>query len=159
MSNKLNKKIKQIDSELYEEYNLEEDIGYLLGRAYTEAYRKLIKRFSELNITPQQHLIIVKLLQRGELSQNLLGRLVGMNPATVHGIISRLRARRLLRMRPHPDDQRLVLVSLSDAGRAMAARLSERAIENHRHAFSALGDEEQKLLKSLLKRLFDQEPS
>ena len=44
-----------------ETHSLEESIGYLLGRAYTEGHRNLHKALADLDLTPQQHMIIMKL--------------------------------------------------------------------------------------------------
>src|ERR1035437_10810612 len=87
-------------------HTLDDSIGYLLGRAYTEGHRNLHKELADLDLTPQQHVIIMKLHELGEASQNLLGRSVGMKPVTDHGIISRLSSGGLIEVRGDDADRR-----------------------------------------------------
>ena len=55
---------------------------------------------------------MVKLNEYTELPHNLLGRLVGMDKATMQGVV-RLRDRRLPDSRPDPGDARRTLLSLT----------------------------------------------
>ena len=54
------------------------------------------------------------------MSQNLLGRLTAMDPATIQGVIQRLMARKLIERRADPADKRATLLRLTQAGLALA---------------------------------------
>ena len=50
------------------------------------------------------------------MSQNVLGRLTAMDPATILGVVSRLKRRGLVDSRLDPDDGRRILLRLTDTG-------------------------------------------
>ena len=63
---------------------------------------------------------MVKLHEYHELSQNLLGRLVGMDKATMQGVVRRLKDRGLVDSRPDPGDARRTLLSLTIDGQPLS---------------------------------------
>lgn len=135
-------------------HSLDDSIGYLLGRAYTEGHRNLHKELADLDLTPQQHVIIMKLNELGEASQNLLGRSVGMKRVTVHGIISRLSIGGLIEVRGDHADRRLALLSLSPAGKALVGELVRRAQAAAARSLAALSANEKATLRRILRKLF-----
>lgn len=137
-----------------EVHTLDDSIGYLLGRAYTEGHRNLHKELADLDLTPQQHVIIMKLHELGEASQNLLGRSVGMKPVTVHGIISRLSIGGLIEARGDDADRRLALLSLSPSGKALVAELVRRAQVASAKSLVALSASEKAILRRILRKMF-----
>ena len=132
-------------------------MGYLLGRVFAETHRQCYQELSALDITPQQYVVIMKLLDNGATSQNELGVLVGMKPVTIHGIIRRLSDRGLIETQPHATDQRLRMHSLSAAGKAIVNELVKRVEAVGIRNFSPLNATEQETLRHLLKRLLPQE--
>jgi DNA-binding MarR family transcriptional regulator len=141
-------------SKARDEYRLDEDIGYLLARGFTQAHRNLYRRLSDLDLTPRQYVILIKLHESGEASQNRLGRLVGMKPVTIHGVIQRLIARGLIETRYDETDQRLSLHSLSAAGRAIVPELMARARRGLEQTLRPLSSDEQAAIRRMLKKLF-----
>ena len=137
-----------------ESHSLDDRIGYLLGRAYSEGNRNLHKELADLDITPQQYVLIMKLSELGEASQNLLGRLIGMKPVTVHGIISRLSTGGLIEVRGDDADRRLALLSLSPAGMALVGELSRRAQVAAAKSLAPLTASERTALQRILRKLF-----
>jgi DNA-binding MarR family transcriptional regulator len=137
-----------------ETHCLDESIGYLLGRAYTEGHRNLHKGLADLDLTPQQYVIVMKLNELGEASQNLLGRSVGMKRVTVHGIISRLSTGGLIEVRGDDADRRLALLSLSPAGKALVGELAHRAQVAAAKSLASLSANEKAILGRILKKLF-----
>lgn len=135
-------------------HSLDHSIGYLLGRAYTEGHRNLHKELADLDLTPQQHVIIMKLNELGEASQNLLGRSVGMKRVTVHGIISRLSTGGLIEVRGDDADRRLALLSLSPAGKALVGKLVRRAQAAAAKSLASLSADEKATLRRILRKLF-----
>ncbi len=134
-------------------YRLEDQTGYLLGRASSVGYRNLSQRISDLGITPPQHSVIMKLYAEGEVSQNSLGRQVGMEPATIHGIVKRLSARGVLSIRPAEEDKRRMLATLTDQGRVLADELALRSEEGTAATIAPLTPEEVAELNSLLQKI------
>ena len=81
-------------------YRIEEQVGYLLRRAHQRASAIFQVNIGDPNITPTQYSSMVKLNEYTELSQNLLGRLVGMDKATMQGVVRRLKDRKLVELAP-----------------------------------------------------------
>jgi DNA-binding MarR family transcriptional regulator len=98
---------------------------------------------------------LARLYERGTLSQNLLGRLVAMEPANIRDVVLRLKKRRLIMTRRAPDDGRLILVSLTASGMALVTKLLPIEIECTAKTLAALNANEKKLLYELLGRLAD----
>jgi MarR family transcriptional regulator, lower aerobic nicotinate degradation pathway regulator len=109
------------------EYVLEEQIGFLMRRAHQRHVAIFQRIMGESGITPTQFAAMSKLANGEEISQNQLGRLTAMDPATIMGVITRLVQRGLVERIPDPDDQRRVLIRLSDAGLEMMPDLFEKA--------------------------------
>src|SRR6201999_1401221 len=105
-------------------YRIEEQIGYLLRRAHQRASSIFQTHIGDPNITPTQYSSMVKLNEYRELSQNLLGRLVGMDKATMQGVVRRLKERGLVDSRPDPGDARRTLLSLTSEGERVTAKLT-----------------------------------
>ena len=116
-------------------YVLEEQVGFLLRCAHqsaTEDFNAVMGRFA---VTPTQFAALAKLDDLGSVSQNQLGRLTRMDPATISGVVGRLIGRGFVRQSPHAHDARLVLLALTPPGRtavremkAIAAEVSQRTL-------------------------------
>lgn len=134
-------------------YAVEHQIGYLLRRAHQRATALFQANIGDPGTTPTQFTSMVKLGERGELSQNHLGRLVGMDKATTQGVVRRLRDRDLIAARPDPDDARRTLLRLTAEGEAMLARLIANGPRVSAETLKPLDAAEQRTLLGLLSRL------
>ncbi len=134
-------------------YRLEAQIGHLLRRAHQRATAIFQAEIGDANVTPTQFAALVRLLEAGETSQNRLGRLTAMDPATIQGVTRRLVERRLIESRPDPDDRRRTLLRLTEGGRALVARLLPNGPRVSAATLAPLDAAEQRTLLALLKRL------
>ncbi|MFQ5468233.1 MAG: MarR family winged helix-turn-helix transcriptional regulator [Kiloniellaceae bacterium] len=130
---------------------LDEQIGLLIRRAHQRATAIFAMALAGARLTPAQYFAMARLRERGELSQNFLGRLSAMDPATIQGVIKRLRDRGFIRRRPDPSDRRRMILSLTPAGVATVDNLSEAVNGASTHLMAALAADEQMQLLSLLK--------
>ena len=95
-------------------YQLEAQIGYklrLANQRHLEIFSRLITDF-----TPTQFSVLVRLNDVGAVSQNQLGRLVGMDAATTKGVVNRLVDKGLVKTRPDGADMRRLVISLTGEG-------------------------------------------
>jgi len=136
-------------------YRLEDQVGFLLRRAYQRASSNLVERIGPYDLTAPQFATLARLYERGTLSQNLLGRLVAMEPANIRDVVLRLKKRRLIMTRRDPEDGRLILVSLTPAGLSLVEKLLPIEIECTSRTLAALNANEKRLLYDLLGRLAD----
>jgi DNA-binding MarR family transcriptional regulator len=134
-------------------YMLEEQVGHLLRRAHQRATALFLEVMDEIEITPTQYAALVKIADRGEISQNHLGRLIAMDPATSQGVIRRLEARGLITLRADPDDRRRTLLSLSAAGRRLLPAAIARGRAITAGTLAPLDAGERAVFLGLLKKL------
>jgi DNA-binding MarR family transcriptional regulator len=136
-------------------YRLEDQVGFLLRRAYQRASSNLIDRIGPYDLTAPQFATLARLYERGTLSQNLLGRLVAMEPANIRDVVLRLKRRRLVMTRRDPDDGRLILASLTPSGMSLVEELLPIEIECTARTLAKFNANEKTLLYDLLGRLAD----
>lgn len=134
-------------------YELEAQIGHLLRRAHQRATSLFLASMQEHQLTPTQWAALVKLSDEDALSQNHLGRLTAMDPATIQGVIRRLAARNLICRAEDQNDRRRAVLRLTDQGRALVDQLFATAAGVSRETLSPLSAEEQAIFLKLLRRL------
>jgi DNA-binding MarR family transcriptional regulator len=136
-----------------EPYVLEAQIGHLLRRAHQRHVAIFLAAMGEDGPTPTQFAALVKLSDAGELSQNRLGRLTAMDPATIKGVMSRLIARGFVESAADPNDQRRITLRLSATGRALVSGLLDKGRAATLATLAPLSPQEQRRLVALLRRI------
>jgi DNA-binding MarR family transcriptional regulator len=136
-----------------DEYRLDDQIGHLLRRAYQAASANLTTRLERHALTPMQFAVLARLRERAPVSQNLLGRLVAMEPANIRDVILRLKKRGLVRAERDGADRRLILLSLSTAGAALVETLLPLSRESTAATLRPLNAREGEMLRDLLRRV------
>ncbi len=97
---------------------------YSTGLAMNKVYRKLLRR---LDLTYPQYLVMLVLWEQDGHDRVRIGARLFLDSATLTPLLKRLEAAGLVaRARSHADE-RQVVVSLTDAGRAMAKRTPPRS--------------------------------
>ena len=104
------------------DYRLEDQIGFKLRLAN----QKHLEVFSR---TPTQFAVLAKLNETGSISQNHLGRLVGMDAATTKGVVDRLKKKGFLVSAQSQKDLRRLEISLTPEGQMFTIK----TIANARH--------------------------
>lgn len=134
-------------------YSLEKQVGFILRRAHQRATDIFNTVMAGFDITPRQFAALAKLHDLGPTSQNQLGRLVAMDPATMVGVAGRLTKRGLVRQSPDPGDARLVLLELTGEGRQLFAAMKAQGVEVSRRTLAPLTAEEAEMLVRLLGKM------
>ncbi len=135
------------------DYRLDEQVGFLMRRAQQRHIAIFQRIMGDDGPTPTQFAAMSKLANGEEISQNHLGRMTAMDPATIKGVIARLAERGLVERLPDPDDQRRLLVRLSPAGREAMPGLLDKAKAITAATLAPLSREEAERLLALLTRL------
>lgn len=132
-------------------YELDNQIGYLLRLAN----QRHLEIFSDHmpSLTPTQFSVLARLFEVGELSQNELGRRVGIDAATTNGVIERLVRKELIHSKADINDKRRLCISLTTQGLETTEKsiLKARAI-THETVGNLTATEATRLL-ALLKKL------
>lgn len=104
-------------------YAVEDQVGFLLRRAHQRHAALFLEGMAEVaELTPTQFTALIKTVELGRVTQNALGRLAAMDPATIQGVVRRLIARGLVRRTPDPMDRRTVVLTPTAEGIALAGR-------------------------------------
>lgn len=103
-------------------YVLDAQVGYLM-RLATQRHAAIFQAHMKADLTPTQFAVLVRLAQVGPSSQNRLGRLAGLDAATVKGVVDRLVAKGLVALHEDATDMRRRRLSLSEEGVAMMPTL------------------------------------
>jgi MarR family transcriptional regulator, lower aerobic nicotinate degradation pathway regulator len=132
-------------------YQLEDQVGFKLRLANQRHLEIFNRRMPD--ITPTQFAVLAKLRDEVKISQNQLGRLVGMDAATTKGVVDRLRKKGLVQSSPSATDMRRLEISLTDAGVAFAADAVETALDISAETVGNLTPREVERLLTLLDKL------
>lgn len=134
------------------DYVLDEQVGFLLRKA-NQRHRRIFSAASDL--APQQFAALAVLGESGPTSQNLLGRLTAMDAATIQGVVERLESQGLVERGDDPDDARVRLVSLTDAGRTTLDEMIPTARAITASTLESLDASEAETLLGLLRMIAD----
>lgn len=95
---------------------------YATTLAMQKVYRKLL---APLGLTYPQYLVMMVLWERDGQTVSQIGEPLGLDSATLTPLLKRLEAAGLVSRSRAASDERQVVVSLSEAGRAMRGRAEE----------------------------------
>jgi DNA-binding MarR family transcriptional regulator len=136
-----------------EDFNVEDHVGFLLRRAHQRHVALFTAAMAHVELTPTQFTALLRTVQAGRTTQNLLGRLAAMDPATIQGVVQRLIARGVIRRSPDPMDRRMAVLEPTEAGIALIAGVVACAHKAHEMALAPLSVEERDQLLALLRKM------
>jgi DNA-binding MarR family transcriptional regulator len=152
----INSHISQVNSQQARDkdsqsYELDEQIGYLLRLAN----QRHLEIFSDHmpTLTPTQFSVLARLYEVGQLSQNKLGRQVGMDAATTNGVVDRLTRKGLVKSKTDTTDKRRLCISLTAKGVKTTEDALPVAQNITRETVQKLSTSESSRLVNLLKKL------
>jgi DNA-binding MarR family transcriptional regulator len=121
---------------------------YTASRAMTSCYRPML---DALGLTYPQFLVLLVLWERGDSSVTGIGTALQLETGTLSPLLKRLESTGFITRTRQAEDERSVVVGLTDAGRA----LEERAATVQREVSDATGmtDDEIAALRATLQRL------
>lgn len=140
-----------------ESYELDAQIGFILRRAHQRHVAIFADCLSDFALTPQQFSALAKIRETGGVTQNRLGRLTAMDPATILGVVQRLNQRGLIERAPDPTDPRSTRLTLTDAGQDLINDAIPQAMEATERTLSSLSAGERRELLALLSKLAESE--
>lgn len=140
-----------MDAQTHQDYRLEDQIGFKL-RLANQKHLELFARMMP-EVTPTQFAILARLRESGPISQNQLGRMVGLDAATTKGVVDRLKVKKLVDSAKSPTDMRRLVISLTDEGRRFADSAIHTATDISRATAANLTPRELDRLLTLLDKL------
>lgn len=134
-------------------FNVEDHIGFLLRRAHQRHVSIFTAAMARADLTPTQFTALLKVVQLGRTTQNLLGRHAAMDPATIQGVVRRLIGRGLVHRGRDPMDRRTAVLEPTPAGVALITDVVASARRAHDAALAPLSPEEQVQVVTLLRKM------
>jgi DNA-binding MarR family transcriptional regulator len=93
--------------------------GHYIRRLQQIAVAIFLQETEAAGVTPVQYAALQTVANSPGTDQRTLARSIGFDTSTIAGVIDRLEARGLLLRSASPDDRRVRLLSLTDAGQAL----------------------------------------
>lgn len=119
----------------------------LVSDRIAQAYRALF------GLTIPEWRLVAVAAEAGPIAPATLGERTRMDKVTVSRAASALVARGLLARAPHGQDRRSHLLTLTDAGRALYARVAPEALALERRLLAGFAADEVAMLDAMLRRL------
>ena len=135
------------------DYLVEAQAGFLLRRAHQRHAALFQDMMGARELTPTQFTALIKIIGCGTVTQNRLGRLTAMDPATIQGVVRRLAARGLVARASDPEDRRTHVLRATPAGLELAREAVACATAITAATLAPLAPEERPLFLSLLRKL------
>jgi DNA-binding MarR family transcriptional regulator len=107
---------------------------------------------ARLQLSPGVIKTLVRLARHDGVSMGEMARGIGCDPSYITALVDDLDARGLAEREPSPDDRRVKIIVLTDAGRALATEIDE-VLSVPPSAFSALSHSELGQLRDLLDKV------
>lgn len=134
------------------EYDLNEQVGYLLRLAH-QRHTAIFQKNTVEHLTPTQFSALMRISQHDQVSQNHLGRLAGMDVATVKGVVERLKSKNLVELNSDPGDKRRLMISLSPQGKDLISELQAIGAKITEETLSPLTSSQRITLMKLLHKI------
>jgi MarR family transcriptional regulator, lower aerobic nicotinate degradation pathway regulator len=135
------------------DFSVEDHVGFLLRRAHQRHVALFTAGMAHAELTPTQFTALLKTVQLGRTTQNLLGRHAAMDPATIQGVVRRLITRGLIRRGRDPMDRRTAVLEPTEAGVALIGRVVACAQRAHDLALAPLTPLERAQVLALLRKM------
>jgi DNA-binding MarR family transcriptional regulator len=127
--------------------------GYLVSRVGWFASRRFGERLATLGLTTRMWGLLNVLDAEEAVTQQQLGRAIGMDPSSMVSTIDELEAKGFVERRRHPTDRRAHALYLTDAGRETLGRGRVLAREAQEELLGPLSADERRQLHDLLLRM------
>lgn len=134
-------------------YEVTEQIGYLLRRAYQRHLAIFQANTAEVDVTSVQFTTLCAIRDGGPQAQGELVKATSIDQATIRGILDRLKQRQLVSLSKDPGDARKVIYSLTDRGRSILAAMIPTARQTSEETFGVLNAGERAALVFTLRRM------
>ncbi|KRL41627.1 hypothetical protein FD01_GL002123 [Lacticaseibacillus manihotivorans DSM 13343 = JCM 12514] len=121
-----------------------------LSRRYTQI---LDQTFSRYGLSSSLYYYLIKLHDFGDLPQERLVQLTGVNPSNVTRAVAQLVQLGFVLKRPNPDDRRGFVLALTDSGTAICPALLDGLAFAQKQFLAPLTAKERAQFESILQKL------
>lgn len=122
-------------------------------RAFTKIRNKELKYINECGLTMNQFEMLEVLYHRGDLQIGAITKLIMSTPGNVTVVVKNLLRDGLVQTLPSPEDSRVRIVSITEAGKSLIGGMFGKHAANLKSYFDVLSEEELVTLYDLLRKL------
>ncbi|MCS2608105.1 MarR family winged helix-turn-helix transcriptional regulator [Halomonas dongshanensis] len=134
-------------------YDFSEQVGHLLRKAYQRHIAIFQRHATDKQLTAIQFVALCTVMERGPSSLTDIVNATAIDPATIRGVIKRLKAREWVRLSTDPRDQRKVMVVITEAGEALIEEMVPEAKRISDDTMANLNPAERVALMHLLEKM------
>lgn len=127
--------------------------GHAIRRLQQIAVAIFLQEAEPLGLTPVQFAALQALANAPGIDQRTLARSIGLDTSTTGGVIDRLEARGLVQRQASPDDRRVRLPALTEAGRALLREALPAVMRAQARMLEPLADHEREDFLRMLRTL------
>jgi DNA-binding MarR family transcriptional regulator len=133
-------------------YNLDQQIGFRL-RLAMQRHTDIFFKNMVFGLTQPQFAALARLYTAGACSQNHLGRSIALDSASIVGVVSRLKARKLISVSKDKEDRRRIVIDLTASGSIIIAKAIQKGSLANELTLAPLTNEQRKTLIGLLSQI------
>jgi DNA-binding MarR family transcriptional regulator len=135
-----------------------DSVGYLLSQVVTSMRRQIEQAMTDHDLTAAQWYPLWKLKRDGPGTAQELARDMDIDAGAMTRLIDRLAAKGLVERLRSATDRRVVMLTLTPAGEAVAAHIPKVLAEVNNAYLQGFSRDEWQQLKQLLRRMLDSGP-
>jgi len=127
-------------------------ILFILSKANQRVYGTFKSRLQPYGLTPMQALVLPALYEEEGLSAGELGKRLGLDSATLSGVLDRMAESGWI-VKNVKEDRRVLNIQLTDRSRQCRGKFLQETMDVNQEVLSSFGTEERLLLIRMLKDL------
>lgn len=109
----------------------------------------------ELKVAPGQKRVLTTLRSKGPTTQQELLKVLGISPATLSELLSKLEEKKLIARARSAKDRRVSVIELTESGVQKADKIAETDTRIAEEMFGSLGEDRQQQLSELLESMLE----
>lgn len=133
-------------------YKIDEQIGFILRLAF-QFHTAIFMDRMVASLTQAQYATLSKIREMDTCSQSDLVRLIGLDSATINGVVTRMKARGFIAVLEDPDDRRRQILRLTRKGTEVMSQAEAVGVEITAETLAALSPTERTRLVQLLRKM------
>jgi DNA-binding MarR family transcriptional regulator len=130
--------------------------SYLVRQIQLRIYAKLAEELKEFDLTPAQYMVLSLSTGHVERSSADLARRAQMTPQSMNELTAPLFRKGFVKRRPHPEDSRVLLLSLTKAGQRLLARCDKLMDQVEEEIFGCLDHQHLTLFRASLSKVLSE---
>ena len=130
--------------------------GHAIRRLHQISVGIFHQEVEKFNLTPLQYAALMAVRQQPGIDQRTLARLIALDTSTTAGVVDRLEARGLLTRQLSPQDRRVRLLQITEAGAHLLDEVEPAVAHVQAMILAPLSQAQQRTFMQLLQRLVDE---